>query len=602
MKRFIIWLAAILLPLLFLFYWKQQNKIYPTNDEAFYFTVTQEMYMNFGLDDLSKAFTELYLHKHWKPILHPVLGVPFLFLSNGDVRLAVSLYTAFFYILLLTFCYLYLSRYLEKTAAVVGTNLIAFIPWIFGITTNFTSESAFLTTVVAFFYFAHDLEDFKPIKKVLYAALSLCLMVCLRPIEAGLIFTIPVLLYIRQGYKKNEINVFDLAILIIWISYFFSVIIPPYFILKSNYAHEVLILIDSFCILFFSAVLFSRKKLSLNYGFQLFIGLLFGITIIWYASGARELFDWIIIANFDTLAIETGHRYGRPISEFLYFYISKLGLVPVLLASLIFLNVQQNVKSYFNSRTIVLFLSIFILPLIAGSLSYNGDVRYYYGTWLIACLVLIKVILNAELKYYLIRLYSVSALAALLYLNLLNINIGISTALVNKASAALGQSFFKVNYNKNEYAVAAEDQLENIIGHSTTSPKIYMIHRNSESYWIDPWTLMIIAREKNLFWEIRDLDLFINTPREEITTEIAKSFNYVVAGPIQESWTQYKTGISELGSEFTSACVNENSSRLNFGKFELIGRFIVNMTATNTGTYCVFKNEQAVEIKEKRFH
>ncbi|MGZ3727105.1 MAG: hypothetical protein ACXWQQ_15000 [Pseudobdellovibrio sp.] len=604
MKKIVLWFFSILLPLSFLIYWKAENKIYPTNDESFYFNLTQELYTNFQIHDFPTALKELYFHKHWKPILHPVIGVGFLFLSQGDSRLAINLFDTCFYLLLLSICYLYLARYVPPLGTAVGTILIGFIPWVFGTTTNFNSEIAFLASVAAFFYFSHDLSGFKDTKKLLLSAFCLSLMACLRPIESGLLFSLPILSFVILSIKDKKINYIDLVPLALWIAIFAGVIIPPYFVYKSDWSHNTAFLIDICCLLLFLGIL-NLGKLYLNRGFQIFFGIVFCIVIIWYASGAKELFDWIIMANFDTMAKETGHRYGRPLSEFIYFYLTKFGLIPLGLAVLGILNWKTNIKSYCNFKNLFFLCSLFLLPLTAGALSYNGDVRYYYGAWVIFILIALKIVLNRSHKYYFFRLYSVATLALVLYLNLINLNFRlVNNPVADRISSYLGQSFFNLIYNPRDYSTGAYEKMIPLIDPKINSPRIYYIRKNTDSYADDPWALMIIGREKGFYFEIQSLDLYLTNKKQDIINEINKDYNYVIAGPVQEDWSDAKTGIAELGATFVSVCRDstKESPLLNFGKFEYIGSFNANIVNDRYAGYCVFKNLNGPVREQNLFH
>jgi 4-amino-4-deoxy-L-arabinose transferase-like glycosyltransferase len=215
MKKLLLLFFTLIIPLSFLYCWKLKNNQYPKNDESFYFGLTQKLYVEFNHKSTAEAIQNVYYFKNFKPILHPILAIPVLALTDGDARLTIAIYTSIIYTILLLICYLFLSRHLKQTAAAIGTIFIAFIPWIFGLQASFNSEITFVTATLGLFYSVYDQTNFKNLKNSLLAGASLSLMICLRPVETAMIGGLPVIIFIIYNYIKKEVSFNDLILLLI---------------------------------------------------------------------------------------------------------------------------------------------------------------------------------------------------------------------------------------------------------------------------------------------------------------------------------------------------------------------------------------------------
>jgi hypothetical protein len=417
-RKFFLFLLAISLPIAVYCKWTTGNARYPIWDEGAYFTLTQEAYLEFKNEGFMEGLHYAYDHKHWKPILHPLLAIPFLFLTDGDVRMAIFLYNGLLFFLFLSLAYLYLCRYLKEEAAVICTAMMGLIPWVFGLFTSFNSEVTFVTTALAVFVTFENQFNFKNLHKCVTASVLLSLAMTLRPVETTLIFSLLVFLLLAKSFLSKEVTGKEIAIVTIWLVAYFLVLLPPYYLLKGEYSGFAESVIYFLAAAFFAFTIYYTKLKKLNFNFVLSFGIFFFVTIIWYAGSAYTLLNWIISTNFEMLAIEMGNRFGKPISDFFIFYSNKIGVILILLLGLGLIGQFNFFKFLKIKQFFVLFVFCIIVPVLVGLLTYNGDVRYYYAGWCILFLVLATFALNSNARFYLFRFFLVLTLCMSLFFNI----------------------------------------------------------------------------------------------------------------------------------------------------------------------------------------
>jgi hypothetical protein len=589
MKKIGLLLFTLILPLSFLYSWKSIDNLYPKHDEGFYFSLTQELYLNFKNKPLSEAVGQLYFHKNLKPILHPVLAVPILHITNGDSRSAIALYTGLVYAALLAISFLFLNRHLKAEAATLGTLNIAFMPWVFGLSSTFNSELTFVTAAAGFFYTVYDQFDFQNVKKCLAAAICLSLMACLRPVETALIGGAPMLIFVIYNFIKKEISKLDLISLLIWILIFISTIIPPYFLKNRNWTKAELLFIFAVCVFFIFLLLVFSRKLKLNKNFQRFFGIFFFISTMWYAPAAINLFHWIFATNFGPLAIDTGNRYGKPLYDFIYFYLQKLGLMPWILVGLSLVSLKVALSNFFSSRMMVFIFGCLILPMLGAAITYNGDVRYYYSAWVILYLILISQALKASNKFYWSRFALITLLTIFLFYNLLSEHSPRRFPKYHGQSSLIGQSFFNLKPESLDLIIEPYKLISNKLDVNKSSQILIPFYSNYN--YLDSQALTIIAREQNKPWMFDMTDFYLQGSVEEILSSLNKNFNYLIMGPLEYDWKKVDANMSIVMQKFVSRCLDEFSQETNplVSSFKFMYKIPV-PTFSDTKTYCMFFN------------
>jgi hypothetical protein len=223
-KKLLLFIIILALPAFFYAHWVLNHSLYPKNDEAAYFTVTQETYLTFKYDGFLEGFEAAYTHRHWKPIFHQIAAVPILALTNGDTRNAVFIYSGLCYFLLIAGIFSFLYNKLNEAFLIPATLIIALMPWVYGMSTTFNSEIGFATATIWFFYCWHDYGIFSSKRNASISASLLFLMFILRPVEAALVAVLLVASSLYDGHKKKTIFVGDLINLLIWVVLFLGAI------------------------------------------------------------------------------------------------------------------------------------------------------------------------------------------------------------------------------------------------------------------------------------------------------------------------------------------------------------------------------------------
>lgn len=590
------WISALVIAVSFMIAWKTHDKIYPANDEGAYFMVSQEIFSAVKETGIFEGLKTAYGHRHWKPILHPVFGALFLGLTDGDVRTAVTLYVVFLYTLMLSFAYLYLRRKTNWIGAVAGVNVIAFLPWLFGSSTNFTSEIGFLTATLGFLYVSENLDN---VKSYFWSAVLLTLMFCFRPVETALIFSVPILYVVFKSYLSAEINKLDIALLTGWIILFLTVILTPFILnFRKEWSADALTVIFLTSAAYACLCYFLLRRNNLNRKFHIFFGFFFFVSTVWFAPGAFTLFDWILLANFQTMAINTGNRFGQPVSAFVIFYLKKLGLTPWILLGACMLNFKLNWIRLKRPETIVFILGSLLLPLGAGSLSYNGDVRYYYAGWLVAIMVLLRFVLENDGRWLKSRILVVSAVAATLLFHLTNVQIPFSPVLAYE-NYVVGGSFYITKFSPIERKKELFEQLNKLTDPAKVSTRVFLLVKPQFSFGVDPMSLQVIANEQNKFWLVHTREYYYPDSREENLEEL-QYYDYVLTGPGVADWTLERSPMEKIANEFNSAC-SGGTLPADVAYFKEAGKASIEWES-QTFTYCLYLNTIKKNSLVKTFH
>ncbi len=587
-------MIVLLLPLLFLWVWKQHNQVYPANDNAFYMEISQEIYLNYTSYGLWSATKFAFTHKHWKPIFHPVIGAVFLSFTNGDTRQAIKLYNLAFYAALITLVYLYLSRYLKPAAVLTGTILVAFTPWVFGITTNFNSEIAFITASLALFYYAICHRSINNFITAIAFSLLVTLICIFRPVEAVLMFFVPSIYFLFLQKRKQLISINDIVLLLAWLVAFISMFSIPYFFIKANWTpQQSLIITIAAWVLFFASLSFF-KVIKTNFYFTLFLGLTFSLLISWYVTGSYQLLYWVLMTNFQELAIDIGNRAGRPFYEFVRLYLVHLGILPFIFIIFSFSGFK-NLKTLFRKEDAIFILGSVLLPFVCGLFSYNGEIRYYYVSWLILLIVAIKRgLIATENKYYKTKILITAFLCTSLIQNLAyNNNSEVPTLLPKNLKNYLGQSIF------NTYSFVPEVQLQfasevyRSIKDPTLQNTFMLIEKQEDPSYVDPWAQTIIARENGFMWTIDNMHLYKSHKYIALIHEFIRNYHYLVIGPIESQWSKENKPIEKLGAEIIEEC-KKKSANLNLDgvAFTYLNRFEIELRPSVKSSYCIYKNVQ----------
>ena len=603
-KHLLLVLLVLLVPMTIFVKWHRLNIAYPTNDESRYFELSQEFYLNFKEESASKALSEMYWHKHWKPILHPLLLVPILAATDGNVRLSIDIFDAIFYSLLVAAIYLFLRRHLEEGMSVLGAVCISLLSWVYGMSTTFNSEIAFAAGTICLFSYFHDQKYFQNLKKCVIGSLLLVFVFCCRPVEIILLATIGLIFFICEAYRKQFVRPRDLLCVFLMASFFLTISLLPFFCLhrlwtKTEVAALLSVVLISFCYVWLKAL-----KLNLNRNFHIFFGLFFLLACFWFAPGAKTLMDWIFVANFDYLAKETGNRMNTSLFSFLVFYVQKIGLLPVILSGILCFDRRKNLRSLFSVKSLVVFSGFIAFPLLGGILSFNGDVRYYYSGWIIIIMVLFAQVFRRDRPAYWLRCTFLASLVALLVFQLLMQMNGINLPYpLSRLQLLSGESFFLLRPTTEEAHVQIQRELASELTRLNRTNTNVLILQTSSNTFLDSATLNIISREHGEEFHFENISHYYPMKLNDAYNLFSHQYRFIIAGPAETSFKNLAVAPGIIANELVTACSSHaDPKNPELKDFRFVRTFSFNESQNKFGVHCLFENVNLKEKNMPRFH
>lgn len=358
-----------------------QKKL-PANDEAFNFENSTRLIERFENEKTSvlNQINELYWTRSFRPNLLNPVGTLLMEVTGSDFKLTQLILTVSEFLLFaLALTYLFghlaapsISRYL------VG--VILFIPWVFHGLTIFSSEGLGLVFFAwsIIFILKVDFKNFEAASNRRYLTLSSImagLMIAAKPVEGVLIFLplIGLLSVIEISFKKTALVFLGTTAALMYpILYCYQIYTNEILPDNTSSALWVVGLVGILCI---SAVVGTLFRSLIN-SFILIIPCSF-LAFFWFGPFSFVTLQWILDASIGSIARDTGGRENLSIFTFLlYAFNSLFGYVTIFI--LIYYSCFRKVWK--KNDFILLFC--FSVPLIAGALSYNNDLRYYMYTGL----------------------------------------------------------------------------------------------------------------------------------------------------------------------------------------------------------------------------
>ena len=105
------------------------NQLQPRHDEAQYFILAQEHLINFKQSGMWEGLKGLYFLRLWKPTAFGLFNLPFLILSNENLRVAAALLETTIAITTLSCTYLIMKRFLSEKKAALVVCFLGFSSW-----------------------------------------------------------------------------------------------------------------------------------------------------------------------------------------------------------------------------------------------------------------------------------------------------------------------------------------------------------------------------------------------------------------------------------------------------------------------------------------
>jgi hypothetical protein len=198
MKKEIMFLiGSTILPLIFTISWLSQNNMLPAADAAGYIAGGVSIYQKFIDGGILKGIHAIFSLRGWRPIFFPVITVPFLGLSKGNLLVTYNCSVVSIIFLCCVYVYLFLRLKLDRISAMLGTTLICLLPSVLNPTLEFFAESLLMPFVIGALYHLIKKQMDMFIVCVTMAAL-------LRPVEAYTELILPLMYYLFYCYRNDR--------------------------------------------------------------------------------------------------------------------------------------------------------------------------------------------------------------------------------------------------------------------------------------------------------------------------------------------------------------------------------------------------------------
>lgn len=181
-------------------------------DGAEYLLDSQRVYLEWFRNSIPSFLETLYISRYYKGVLHPVLAVPLFFLTGGNPRAVVLLYSIVMCSLLAWAVLRILRLFIPDFRAVLSCLVIMTLPWVLRVGPRFHSD---LPATALFMCGVATLWESALVgwKRPLWpAAIWFALSVCVRPAEGGLLLTLLLIgMYLAKVRSRRIVAVYVLA-------------------------------------------------------------------------------------------------------------------------------------------------------------------------------------------------------------------------------------------------------------------------------------------------------------------------------------------------------------------------------------------------------
>jgi hypothetical protein len=345
-------ILACLLPVLVTTLWLIKNTQLPGNDASNYLMTATTIYHHFTDQGFWHGLVSCYLERGWRPIFFPVLAVPFLLISHGNLYFAYAAVALLGLLTTVIYAYLFFRLQLDRFSAIVAANFIGLLPLLQAQFVMFYAEGALFPCLLASIYHLIKSDFFRNKKQAYAFMVFAALAFMLRPIEVVTQLIFVMLVFLGIGYQRAIFSSKQLVMIaaysLLSIFLFFAVTALPYFQFKvvavmgdaaSDHKMAMIIAYGLIGSGIASAVIFGLLKLSAlathqakkaeNYLLPVFLGML-ALILIWFLPFAGETFQWIYRTSLGDVASSTGSLNGASFSwSILQIYVLAEGTLAV---------------------------------------------------------------------------------------------------------------------------------------------------------------------------------------------------------------------------------------------------------------------------------
>ena len=439
------------LPFIFLISWLFRNTQLPGNDAANYLMTSVSIYHHFTDQGFWHGIWSCYVERGWRPIFFPVLTVPFLIFSQGNLYVAFSSVAILCLAASVIYLYLFFRLKLNQVSAIIATNLIALLPLVQTQIVMFYAEAALFPCIIGGIYHLIKSDYLRNLRQVWGVIILFSLAIILRPVEAvtHLFFLFAFFLFMgwhRKLFSLKQILIV-LALGVTALDILFLASIFQYIhLVPVNAADDEMINkkieyllvygVSGFTIaalllwsaLFFRSILrigcFLLLPLKGHTKTSALISTIFFIILfstVWILPFASETFQWIYRTSLGDVASNTGSLSGSRFSwEVLHLYVWNEGvlavtmLILIAISSIILLSKEQRRAILFSAPFIYLLL---LAPFPLWEAFYTVQIAVRKLSIAFPALLMAMLLLGLQMgRGWLLRILAVSFLTVLFFI------------------------------------------------------------------------------------------------------------------------------------------------------------------------------------------
>jgi hypothetical protein len=202
-KNLIFPLIGMLLPLTFTILWLTKNTQLPLYDASTYLLGGANIFSDFKINGFWHGIESFYNLLGWRPIGYPILLVPFLLLSNGNMYFSYAAVSVMCIAISCIYIYLLLRLHLDRFSAVIGASLIGLLPFLQQQALQFFAECALFPCVFGAIYYLIKSDYLRNLNNSLAFVALFTLAFIFRPIEAATDLVLVIMAFLGLGLYKR---------------------------------------------------------------------------------------------------------------------------------------------------------------------------------------------------------------------------------------------------------------------------------------------------------------------------------------------------------------------------------------------------------------
>ncbi len=362
--------------------WFAVHRRYPLGDnEALMLFSGLNAYHKWVNEGILQALNEIYWNREFKPILHPVLALPALMLSSGNVRIAVAVVNLFLLSIFMVYLYKMLRFFLPQTHASVGACLIGFLPWVIRSAVNYGTELPILAAGTATVYYLLKSNHFTSKRECSYLGVAAGFAFCFHPGVATIGLGAALLAHSMVAVQNGALRYRDVAMaVILGLAHIVLGIAMRHFWFKGEGMDSAVFTHAAFVVLLCTSWIWMSVRGKLSAPFLFCVLPATFMVNGWYLPFLSKLYHWINM-GFDVPRYGSTWTFRANMYKDVFSMFGRYALIVICLVILF----RAVIVSFFErgkwdhlKGALGMFVALIFLPMIIGSLTHNKDMRYYY--------------------------------------------------------------------------------------------------------------------------------------------------------------------------------------------------------------------------------